>query len=222
MQNLIKQEQLELEVLDKLNSSRLLSNLVFGGGTMLRLCHGLERFSVDLDFWVTKNLNFIRLFKEINDCLSSQYIIKDSASKYHTLLYEIKSKEYPRSLKIEIRKKKKKIMVQHSIAYSKNSNLQVLLNTVALPDMMKAKIEAFLKRREIRDAFDMEFMLKRGIGLNIPAAMAKKLLKEIDALNKNDYRVKLGSLLEAGLRQYYSKENFKILRAAVQGIINER
>ena len=51
MQDLKKHEQFELAVLDKLNSGRFLNDLVFVGGTMLRLCHGLDRYSVDLDFW---------------------------------------------------------------------------------------------------------------------------------------------------------------------------
>ena len=52
MQDLIKQEQFELEVLDRLQSGRFLDRLVFGGSTMLRLCFGLDRYSVDLDFWL--------------------------------------------------------------------------------------------------------------------------------------------------------------------------
>lgn len=50
MQDLIMQERFEMEVLDKLNSSKILPKLVFTGGTMLRLCHGLNRYSADLDF----------------------------------------------------------------------------------------------------------------------------------------------------------------------------
>jgi hypothetical protein len=54
MRDLIKQEQFELEVLDRLQSGRFLDRLVFGGGTMLRLCYGLDRYSVDLDFWLRR------------------------------------------------------------------------------------------------------------------------------------------------------------------------
>ncbi len=46
MQDLIKHEQFELEVLDTLNSGKFLANLVFCGGTMMRLCFGLDRYSV--------------------------------------------------------------------------------------------------------------------------------------------------------------------------------
>lgn len=44
-------EVFEIEVLDKLRRRRLLEPLVFEDGTMLRLCHELGRYSVDLDFW---------------------------------------------------------------------------------------------------------------------------------------------------------------------------
>ena len=32
-------EAFEIEVLDRMNSAKVLEPLVFGGGTMLRLCH---------------------------------------------------------------------------------------------------------------------------------------------------------------------------------------
>ena len=49
-------EIFEIEVLDRMKSARLLNPLVFGGGTMLRLCYELNRYSVDLDFWFTKKV----------------------------------------------------------------------------------------------------------------------------------------------------------------------
>ncbi|MCX8043736.1 MAG: nucleotidyl transferase AbiEii/AbiGii toxin family protein [Desulfobacterota bacterium] len=43
-----------MEALDRLNSARLVGRLVFTGSTMLRLCYGLNRFSVELDFWTAQ------------------------------------------------------------------------------------------------------------------------------------------------------------------------
>ena len=37
-----------------MNSAKLLDPLIFGGGSMLRLCHELNRYSVGLDFWFVK------------------------------------------------------------------------------------------------------------------------------------------------------------------------
>jgi predicted nucleotidyltransferase component of viral defense system len=216
MRDLIKQEQFELEVLERLQSRKLLNNLVLGGGTMLRLCFGLNRFSVDLDFWIIKNIDTNKLFSDLEKYLSQFYVIRDATNKFYTLLFEIKSKDFPRSLKIEIRKEKKKIKTEQAIAYSKYSNMQVFLKIISLEEMMKAKIAALLERKEIRDVFDMEFLLKKGIGLDTSPQVMKKLLEQIDSFTKKDYTVKLGSLLEEEQRKYYVNENFKILKAAIK------
>ena len=216
MQDLIRQEEFELEVLERLNSARLLDNLVFCGGTMLRICFGLQRFSVDLDFWLVKAADKRALFKKIKEHLSRFYQVKDSADKFYTLLFELRSKDYPRSLKIEIRKEAKKVKTEQAIAYSKYSNRQVMLNVVSLEDMMRAKIEALLSRKEIRDAFDLEFLVKKGIGLAAGPDELKCLLKAVGSFGKKDYSVKLASLLEEGQRKYYITENFKILKMAIE------
>jgi predicted nucleotidyltransferase component of viral defense system len=216
MQDLIKQEQFELEVLDKLNSGKFLSSLALGGGTMLRLCFGLNRFSVDLDFWVVKGLNRKELFDSLKAYLGRSYAVTDAADKFYTLLFELRSKDYPRSLKIEIRKETKKVKTEQAIAYSKFSNIQVLLKVIPLKEMMKAKIGAFVDRKEIRDLFDLEFLLKKGIALDETKEALQKVLSGIDSLSKRDYTVKLGSILEEGERKYYLAQNFKLLRSAIQ------
>lgn len=216
MQDLIKQEQFELEVLDKLNSAKFLDNLVLGGGTSLRLCLGLNRFSVDLDFWIIKEIDIDKLFNDLKEYLIKFYKLTDCTSKFNTLLFELKSDNYPRSLKIEIRKEIKKIKTEQAIAYSKYSNTQVFVNIVSQIDMMRQKIEAFLDRGEIRDVFDIEFLLKKGIALDAPMETLKKLFKEMDTLTKNDYTQKLGSILEEEERRYYINENFKILKSAIR------
>ena len=212
MQDLIKQEQFEIEVLDRLKSGRFLEKVVFTGGTMLRLCYGLNRYSVDLDFWIVKEIDMEKLFKELRKYLSGFYTIKDSMNKFYTIVIELKKTGYSRSLKIEIRKEKRKIKTEQAIAYSKNSNIQVLLKTAGLEEMMKSKIDAFLSRKEIRDIFDMEFLFKKGVPLNASPDTLEKIGKEIDSLTKKDYTVKLGSLLSKEEREYYNKENFKIIR----------
>ncbi len=208
------QERFELEVLDRLNSGKFLMQIVFGGGTMLRLCHGLERFSVDLDFWVIKDLE-LEFFEKMKAYLAKHYDIKDSAKKFYTILFELRSPDYPRSLKLEIRKEVKKIHVEQVIAYSKYTNTQVFLKAVSLSDMMESKLEAFLDRQEIRDVFDMEFLFKRGVPLEASVDTLREVLGLINAFPRRDYTVKLGSLLEKEQREYYSVENFKILKGAL-------
>lgn len=208
------QERFELEVLDRLNSGKFLMHFVFCGGTMLRLCHGLDRFSVDLDFWIIKDLR-PEFFENLKAYLARYYEIKDSAEKFYTILFELKSPAYPRSLKLEIRREVKKIHVEQVIAYSKYANTQVFLKAVSLKDMMKSKLDAFLDRKEIRDVFDMEFLFRRGTPLEASVDTLRETLRLINALPVRDYTVKLGSLLEKKQRKYYSAENFKILKEAL-------
>ena len=46
----IEKELLHLEVLRAMHDEGLLRGMTFKGGTCLRLCHGAERLSEDLDF----------------------------------------------------------------------------------------------------------------------------------------------------------------------------
>ncbi|HOV21521.1 MAG TPA: nucleotidyl transferase AbiEii/AbiGii toxin family protein [bacterium] len=219
MEELIQQEKFEIEVLEYLNSKKYLDKMIFVGETMLRLCYGLNRFSVDLDFWIIKKIKFDKFFLDLKNFLEEKYIIKDCANKFSTILFEISSSEYHRNLKIEIRKEIKKIKYEKAIAFSKFSNIQVLLNSIDLNDMMKFKIESFLSRKEIRDCFDIEFLFKRGIPINLNVKQAKLLLKEIEKLKENDYKIKLGSIIEREVRNYYLKKNFYILKMELMKIL---
>ncbi len=218
MQNLIKHELFEMEVLDRLNSGKLLANLVFTNGTMLRLCFGLNRFSIDLDFLLFKKTDNKKLFNQLKACFSKFYLIKKSLIKPKTMFFEVRSEKYSRSLKIEIKKEIKKIKTETAIAYRKYSNIQVFLKIISLEKMMQAKIAAFLDAKEIRDCFDIEFLFKKGIALKATDTQLKNILKNINSLTQNDYSVKLRPLLEDNQKEYYMKENFKILKLA----INER
>ncbi len=210
MQDLVKQEQFEIEILDRLNTGKVLSGLVFGGGTMLRLCHGLNRFSVDLDFQLAARARAADIRSRIGAALAP-YEIRDSADKFHTVLFEIRSNRYPRSLKIEIRKESKHILPEQAIAFSVFSNTQVLLNVVSLKDMMTSKLATLADRKEIRDAFDAEFLLKKGIRFEASESQLMKARDTIRAFKKHDYIAKLGSLLEVEYRRYYASKNFTML-----------
>jgi 5'-3' exonuclease len=220
MQDLIKQEIFELEVLEKLKNNRILEPLVFVGGTMLRLCHDLNRYSVDLDFWLIKKVDIKKYFTKIVDVLKEYYTITDSKIKYYTILVEIKSDKYPRKLKVEIRKEKE-CEYEEKIAFSKYTNIQVLLKCATLKQMLKNKIEAFLERKEIRDCFDIEFILRRGEELELNKEKLGKMLSIIKSFTANDYKVTLGSILKPEVRKYYIKSNFKYLIEKINDKLSE-
>jgi len=211
-----KHEIFEIEILEKLKNARLLDSLVFGGGTMLRLCHELKRYSVDLDFWRIKDVPEPILFDQIKEVLQKNYDITDAQKKHFSILFEIRSGYFPKRLKIEIRKEIRAWDFQEKIAFSKFSTKQVVLKAHTLEQTMKNKIAALLERAEIRDGFDIEFLLRQGIPLpDLSNTDKTRMIARLDSFKENDFKVKLGSILESDIRAYYIENRFEYLRQKV-------
>jgi len=208
MIDLGQQELFEIEVLLWLKNKGFLKNLIFGGGTMMRLCHNLDRYSIDLDFWLYHVQEIDKFYNNIKNSLIQEYTITDTKNKYHTLLFEIKKAFYPRKLKIEIREEMEKADFQEKIAYSKQGNMQVLVKGFTLEQMMQNKTKALLDRKEIRDAFDIEFLVRSGIELPADMEKIEKMEKIVRNFKKRDYYVTLSSVLESKTRDYYKQNGF--------------
>jgi predicted nucleotidyltransferase component of viral defense system len=216
-------EIFEIVVLDRMKSTKLLDLLVFGGGTMLRLCHELPRYSVDLDFWFIKKTPHEAYLDRLQQTFEKDFEITDSQMKHYTLLLEVRSPQYPRRLKIEIRREMKDCDFQDKIAFSRYATKQVMLRAHTLEQTMKNKIAAFFDRVEIRDCFDIEFMLRRGISL--PALDAQQVAgfqKKLAGLKDKDFKVKLGSILESEVRDYYSANRFSYLEEKLRAEITKK
>ena len=212
----------EIEVLEQLKNNRLLEHLVFGGGSMLRLCHELPRYSVDLDFWRIKEVEPEKLFAMFHQFLEDKYEITDAQIKHFSLLFELRSTHFPKRLKIEIRKEIIDWDLQEKIAYSKFSTKQVILKAHTLEQTMRNKINALMERSEIRDGFDIEFLIRQGIGLpNLSVAEISNLTDRINTFKANDFKVTLGSVLDADLRLYYIENRFQILEYKLKDSMNK-
>lgn len=207
-----------MEALENLKNTKFLDPLVFGGGTMLRLCYELNRYSADLDFWFIKNIDPAAYFKKLKLYLSTKYEVTDAQAKFYTLLFEIRHRGYPKRLKIELRKGTRPCDFQDRIAFSRYSTKQVILRVHTPEQTMKNKIEAATERREIRDCFDIEFLLKRGTPLLASRSKAVKLKKVISEFTKTDFSVKLGSLLDPDMRKYYTENGFSFILERLSSI----
>ena len=215
-------EEFQIEILDKMNSAKVLEPLVFGGGTMLRLCHELNRYSVDLDFWFIKRAPQKKYFDTIQMAFEKDYEITDAEIKHYTLLFELRSAEYPKRLKIEIRREMKECDYQKTIAFSRFSTRQVLVKAHTLEQTMKNKIKAFLDRGEIRDCFDIEFLIRRGVDLPVGSEREfAEIQKKITSFKDVDFRVKLGSILEKDIRDYYAENRFSFLEEKLAARISK-
>jgi len=205
-------EVFQIEVIDRMKSAKLLDPLVFGGGSMLRLCHELNRYSVDLDFWFEKRVSQENHLDRMRRALDKDYEITDAQIKRYALLLELRSPSYPKRLKIEIRRERKDCDHQQKIAFSRFSTRQVVVRAHTLEQTMKNKIEAFLSRGEIRDCFDIEFLLRRGIDLpRLSDNQSIDLQRKLARFKERDFKVKLGSILEGDIREYYVVNGFRFL-----------
>lgn len=212
MESLKEHELFEITTLQWLKNRRFLAPLVFGGGTLLRLCHELPRYSVDLDFWFYRKIDYVAYFAKLARALRNDYNLTDAAHKHFILVFEIQPAVGRRRLKIEIRKAVAPPQsTEEKIAFSPAGSIQVLLRGFTLAQMAQNKIKAFLDRGEIRDAFDLEFLLRKDIQLDLEPDTAKRLLSRLQRLKKHDFDVKLGSLLMPELRGYYRVHGFSFL-----------
>ncbi len=100
---------------------------------------------------------------------------------------------------------------EERIAFTRYSNKQVMLRVKTLEQMMKDKIKAAIDRREIRDCFDIEFILRRGIDLSGTKKELLNLKALIGEFKSRDYAVTLGSILEPKDRRYYANKGFEYL-----------
>lgn len=211
MDILKRHEIFEIELLEKLKNSGFTRPLVFGGGTMLRLCYEMNRYSTDLDFWFIKKVDQAIYFNKLKNFLRQNYELTDAQMKYYTLLFEVRSAMYPKKLKIEIRKEPKGYEFEDKIAFSRYGTKQVLLRVITLEQAMKNKISAGLDRKDIRDFFDIEFLLRQGVELRAGKSDLDRFKKIIAGFKDSDYKVALGSVLDSRTREYYIKDKFDYL-----------
>lgn len=211
MDVLEKHEQFEMQVLTALQSVKLLDKLVFGGGTMLRLCHGLNRYSVDLDFYLKISSYKSRIFTDLQEAVNAHYNVSDFAMKRNTILAELSHADFPRKLKLEINTVHHYDDTDQVIAWSEHADEQVLVTAISLEKMMELKINALIDRKEIRDAFDIEFLMRRGVTGKISANHIRSVQSVIAGFKPADYKVKLGSIVSAEDRKYYNENGFRFL-----------
>jgi predicted nucleotidyltransferase component of viral defense system len=205
-------EVFEMTVLQHLKTTGLLPSLAFGGGTMLRLCHELPRYSLDVDFWFYKDLDFNEFYSRLEAFARREYDVTDIQNEFHSMVVEIRRRVGMPRLKIEIRK----VLAppgttEEKIAFSPHFPTQVLVRGFTLAQMFRNKVLALLDRGEVRDAFDLEFLTRSGVAVELDPDEKKKVLQRLGEFKKRDFGVKLGSVLLPDMRDYYREKRFAYL-----------
>jgi hypothetical protein len=179
---------------------------------MLRLCHELPRYSIDVDFWFYRATEYGDFYERLSEAMKREWDVTDAWNKRFSMLLEIRRLKGAPRLKIEIRKDAApRGSSEQKIAFSPHFPEQVLVRGFTLKQMLRNKVLALIDRGEIRDAFDIEFVLRRGIRWELTEEEKKAVLKRIRGFKKKDFDVKLGSILMPNLRKYYREHRFEYL-----------
>lgn len=220
-----KHEEFEMLTLDTMRRARILDQLIFGGGTMLRLCFDLPRYSVDFDFYLGKNRrSFLPWARKLGPALTKMGAeITDKQEKHFSFLWEIRMSGYPRRLKIEVRKKSDQAKkTQLTIAHSPYSNYQVRLKTLTMEQMWWNKIKALADRGEARDAYDLEFLSRCQI-VNfgqVDKELLRKIIQRIESFTNEDFKSKLGPVLQPEERKVVLSNRFAYLKSKILSEVN--
>lgn len=165
----IVREEYEMILLKRIFESDFGNNLVFRGGTALRLGYNSPRYSDDLDFTQFKNIKESDFRNWCDETVKTAPNLKlvEALQKYYTLFAKFKitdpSLERAISIKIEIsrrkgkwRKEKDYVLMQLS---SEITPVTVLAQVATLKQIEKEKRSILPPR--IRDIFDLWFISQK-------------------------------------------------------------
>lgn len=167
----IVREEYEILLLKKLFESRIGKDLIFKGGTALRLCYGSPRFSQDLDFSLKRKFPREDFFAII-DSFGREFPtvkIDDVFAKRFTFFALLKIKEdyltRAFSLKVEASKRKERWLegknFQITLVKSEVTPITFLGQVASLDKILDDKLDIFKRRKEVRDLFDLWFVSRR-------------------------------------------------------------
>jgi predicted nucleotidyltransferase component of viral defense system len=200
--NILETEQALREIMQEITlaglyRSNFFKNAAFYGGTALRIFHGLNRFSEDLDFSLLYKStdfelqpyfdNIIEEFEALGIEVSIKQKSKSNISKIdsaflksETLWNELELKNTIPQINLSLNPKIKiKLEVDTHPPLGFETEQQLLIkpfsfyvNCFTLPNLFAGKMHALLFRRwkkrvKGRDWFDMEWYLRKGVALNL-------------------------------------------------------
>jgi len=164
--NQIKHKTVLIRILKELYSRFEIGPLLgFKGGTAAYLFHGLDRFSVDLDFDLLSSGKEDYVFNEVKSILEKFGTVKTADKKRFSLIYILAyaDKEFEaQNIKVEINKR------NFGSRYEIQSYLGIPIKVMVREDMIANKLVALYERIGMtnRDVYDSWFFLSKGWAIN--------------------------------------------------------
>jgi len=201
----VVREYWEVALLNRLFESTRGRDLVFKGGTALRLAYGSPRFSEDLDFTLIED-TLGAVFKDLAGSLVKPFAsadITDLAAKRWTYLCEIRITEaylaQPFRIKLEIsRRPAVDYRSELRLITSPTTPMQALGRVATLEQLFRDKQDCIRDRAAPKDVFDLWFISqKMGIRYESPETKltARELKRELAKYLPSDYHRVIGELL---------------------------
>lgn len=192
----VVREEYEILLLKELFESEFGANIVFKGGTALRLAYASARFSEDLDFTLIKEIDrekFIEFLKKIKEKYPAIVNIEPT-EKFYTVFALVRIKEdylsHTFSIKVEISKREgewvKDKDYSDKVIRSEVTPLTVLVQVASLEAILVEKEDALKNRKAARDLFDYWY---------INELLGRKVKVDFSGFNKEPARAELHRLL---------------------------
>ena len=200
----VVREYWEVVFLNRLFGPAESKNLVFKGGTALRMAYGSPRFSEDLDFSLLED-NLGDVFDEMAGRLTEPFPeaeITDLAAKRWTYLCEIKVTEgylaQPFRIKLELsRRIAPEYESELRLITSPTTPIQALGRVATLEQMLQDKQDCLTSRAAPKDFFDLWFISQKlGIPYKPPDTKVSpgELRRELAKYLPSDYQRVIGEL----------------------------
>lgn len=164
--NQTKHKTVLIRILKELYSHLEIGPLLgFKGGTAAYLFHGLDRFSVDLDFDLLSSDKEDYVFEEVKSILEKFGKVKTADKKRFSLIYILayEDKEFEaQNIKLEINKR------NFGSKYEIRSYLGIPIKVMVREDMIANKLVALYERigKTNRDVYDSWFFLSKDWAIN--------------------------------------------------------
>jgi predicted nucleotidyltransferase component of viral defense system len=136
--------------------------LGFKGGTVAVLFHGLDRFSVDLDFDLIEEQKEEIVFEKVIQIANQYGALKEAHKKRFSLFCMISYEDKFRNIKIEITRR------QFGSRYEIRTYLGVSMQVMVIEDMFAHKLMTMTERitATSRDIYDVWFFLQKRYPIN--------------------------------------------------------
>lgn len=200
----VVREYWEVALLNRLFKTPESKNLVFKGGTALRLAYGSPRFSEDLDFSLSED-ELQDVFEVMAAGLVEPFTkaeITDLAAKRWTYLCDIRVVEgylaQPFRIKLELSRRPAPVYGSElRLITSPTTPVQALCRVATLEQMYQDKQDCIASRAAPKDIFDLWFISQRlGIPYKAPDTMVTpgQLKRELAKYLPSDFQRVIGEL----------------------------